>query len=616
VVVGLFGFFHFREVDPTNRRLTLAARGADIVLLDGDSVVGRVLPAETESGDLRVQARLDGASATSLRLRLAVGPEDRFWGFGEQYNYVDCRSQIVPIWTQEQGVGRSPMPVLPTQGSLVNAYYPMPYFVDPGRGVGFLLENTEYSIFDLGRSDGAHWTVEVWNGREASFLVFPGPRPKDVIAQLTKATGRPTRRPPDWAFAGVWLGAQGGSEAVAERLRVAQAADVPVTALWVQDWVGERGFGLGNQGVKYHWTWDQQLYPNLPEIIADLGAEDVRFLGYFNPFVAAAYDQYAEAVREGYLVQRADGVPYIFPIITFVGGLLDVTNPAAAQWFQGYARAAIDLGMKGWMADFGEWLPFDARLHDGAAPSFHNLYPTAWHELNRAPLEDAYPDGDFVLLTRSGFTGEAHIAQVVWAGDQTASFDPYDGLPTVVTAGLTSGLSGVFFFSHDIAGFSGGPSDRELFWRWTELGAFTPVMRTHDGLQKDKNYRFDSDPGTLAHFARFAQIHEALSPYLIATADEAARDGVPMVRHTALVDPDWDGAFAAHGQWLIGDDLLIAPAVERGALAVSVAFPEGEWTHLLTGERFDGRQKRLVSAPLGRPAVFARVGSAVPADLP
>ena len=606
----LFGFFTFRESGDWLRALGLAEddAGAIYVTLDG-AVIGTVTLSPTDAGSLRVTVDLgQGIGATALRLRFACFPADRFWGFGEQYNGVEFRGKTVPIWVQEQGVGRSAHPIRPPMGTLTDTYFPMPYFVDPGQGKGFLVENTEYSVFDLCDFDPTTWNVEVWNGSRVSFIVLPGPTGKDVVSQLTTEVGRPAAAPPDWAFSGVWLASQGGPAELWRRVGTALSAGVPLSAVWIQDWLGQREFGLGNRGVKYHWTADETLYPDLAGTIAALRAQGIRFLGYFNPFVVPKYEQYDAGAAEGFLITRANGEPYVFPIITFRGSLLDVTNPDAVAWFQGYAEQAVQTGMAGWMADFGEWLPFDAVLADGGAPEQHNLYPTAWHSASRDVLESAYPDGDFVLLTRSGYTGEQAVAQVVWAGDQSADWSTTDGLPTVVAAGLTLGLSGIPFFTHDIAGFSGGPSTKELFERWTELGAFTPVFRTHDGLKGEQNHRFDSDAETLAHFATMARVHAALLPCFQDLAAQAVAEGLPILRHTALVDPAWTEAYYAHAQWMIGDDLLVAPVVTEGAADVQVFFPEGEWEHLFTGERFSGRQVLTVAAPIGTPAAFGRVG--------
>ncbi len=603
-----FGVFHLWGEDEIARELEFEVVGGNLYLIDGSERIGQVLASLTDGGNLRFEIVVTEARPSQgIRLRFALWPGDRIWGFGEQYNFIDLRGHVVPIWVQEQGLGRAANPALPFQGSLTNTYFPMPWTFDPRKGKGMLLENTEYSVFDLGATDARSLRLDVWNGRRASLVFMSGPKPADIVRELTDEVGRPATRPPDWAFDGAWIASQGGTDAVRDRVDAAIEAGVPVSAVWVQDWVGLRDFGLENFGVKYRWVHDDTLYPHLDDLIADLGSQGIRFLGYFNPFVVPGYDHWADGIENGFVVRDDSGTPIVFLISTFFGGLLDVTNDDAIAWFQGYARDALELDMKGWMADFGEWLPYFSRLANGQASAEHNRYPTRWHLANRDLLEAAYDD-DFVLLTRSGFTGEHRVAQIVWAGDQETDWSATDGLPTVITAGLSAGFAGIPYFTHDIGGFSGGPREKELMLRWIELGAFTPFMRTHDGLKKLDNHHFDSDAETLAHFARFAKIHAVLGDYWKSLAEEATHSGLPIIRHTALVDPDWDESYDAHRQWMLGDDLLIAPVIAKGAQTVTAALPAGEWEHVFTGESFAGRQIVTVDAPIGEPAVFVRKG--------
>lgn len=606
-----YAFFKFEKKDAVSRPLAFAAGSDDgFVLKDGANDAGSVALEQTPAGHLRVVVTMNGPAPSAVALRFACAADDRFWGFGEQYNYVDFHGRALNAWVQEQGVGRSETPssFIPGQGSFTDSYFPMPYFLDPKKGLGFLIENMEFSRFDLCKSDAAQWRAEVWDANRVSFLVLPGPRPADVVAQLTAEVGRPDRTPPDWAFSGVWLAAQGGTKEVYDRFKSAMDAGFPVSAFWVQDWVGKRQFIPGQFGVKYRWVHDTELYPGLEKLIRKMSDRGVRFLGYFNPFVIPDFEHYEEAAQKGYLPLTPDGKPYNFQIITFPGSVLDVTNPDAVAYFKDYARHAVAMGQKGWMCDFGEWLPYDAVARGGTGRALHNAYATAWHRINREVLDEAFPDGDYIMLTRSGFTYEHKVAQIVWAADQEQNWEDADGFPTVVRAALTIGLSGVPYYSHDIAGFSGGPSTKELFMRWTELGAFTPVMRTHDGLKKKENHKFNSDPETLAHFSKIARIHAALLPYWKQLAGEAVTPGLPMIRHTVLVDPEWDAAYDAHRQWMLGNDLLFAPVIEQGADAVEVRFPAGGWVHILTGEKYSGRTIATVMAPIGTPAVFARDG--------
>ncbi|RMF17064.1 MAG: hypothetical protein D6761_05100 [Candidatus Dadabacteria bacterium] len=613
MVVGMFSFAR-QNVD-------------DVALVlrdDGNGRVAGVDPggrtwlvlhyAESGSGGWTIQVEnVSGEDLQGIGFSLPCQADDIFWGGGEQYNFVDLRGQSVDIWTQEQGVGRSENGT-PPFGDLTDTYYPVPWLAQPRQGWGLLIDSPAYSRLDVCDTQPGEVAIDVWDPNptlrlfgEADGDAETGPLRLTEV--LTRYTGRTPQLPPDWAWQGVWLGAQGGTTAVTERLQTALDAQIPVSAVWVQDWVGARNFGGDNFGVKYRWVHDQGWYPGLKETIADFAAQGVRFLGYFNPFVVPDYDDhYPEAVSNGYLVETADGDPYLFTIITFDGGLLDVFNDEAASWFQRYARAAAELGMRGWMADFGEWVPFDAHVAAGEGARWHNLYPERWHQLNRQVLEAAWPDGDFVLLTRSGFTHEARVAQIVWAGDQEASWDPGDGIPTVVTAGLTAGFSGIPLFTHDIAGFSGGPSDRELFQRWVELGAFSPFMRTHDGLRKHENHRFDSDEATLVHFRTMARLHQVMSTYFRELADESLASGLPLIRHTAMVDPEWPEAWQADHQWMLGDDVVFVPVVAPGVDRVDAWLPKGDWIEVFGSGQESGRQVVPTPAPIGKPALWVRAG--------
>ncbi|HOO55812.1 MAG TPA: glycoside hydrolase family 31 protein [bacterium] len=602
-----FGFHKLKKKNVEKVDVSFDKREFPMGIFNGNTSVGSLDFEVTGNGNLRGIIRIDNdLDIRSLKLIFSAGAGDRFWGFGEQYNYVDFRGMEVPVWVSEQGVGRMKKPKMPYHGTFTDTYFPMPYFIDPGQGKGFLLENTQYSSFTLMPKGREFWMVEVWDTHELSFLLLPGPKPADVVEQLTAEVGRPSRIPPDWSMSGVWLAAQGGMEKVWDRYEKAVAAGFPLSAMWVQDWVGNRHFGAGNYGVNYRWVHDDEFYEDLKLKIKKMNENGVRFLGYFNPFVIPENLHFQPCAENGYLVKNEAGEPYVFQIITFKGGIIDVFNPDAVEYFKSYARKGIELGLSGWMADFGEWMPYDSVSYAGSGKSLHNVYATEWHKVNRDVLEEMYPDGDYVMLTRSGYTNEHKVVQFYWPGDQEANWEESDGLPTVVNAGLTIGLAGIPFFTFDIAGFSGGPSTRELFMRWTELGAFAPVMRTHDGLQKLKNHKFDSDEETLKHFSKFAFVHKALLPYFRELAGEAVEKGLPVIRHTVIVDPDWDRSYEAHGQWMIGNDIAFAPVVDKGAVSVEISLPEGEWEHLLTGERVSGRKTVQVEAPVGTPAVFIR----------
>ncbi len=545
------------------------------------------------------------ADAKSIAVPLACDADASFYGFGEQYNGTDQRGETFPLFVSEQGIGRTAAPnMVGTQGNAHTTYLPMPYFVDH-RGFGTLVRTSYRTIVDLCATNERIAWIEVESDKPVEFVVFHGPTPKDVIRQLGNEVGRP-KAPPTWAYA-PWISAQGGRDAVLARVATLEQNNIQAGAIWSQDWTGKRMNVGGGYGVQYRWVADEMLYPDLAGMITDLHTKGYKFLAYANPFIMPNLDHWT-AMSDGDMLIRKGGQTYLHASPAGDSSHPDPTNPATGEYVRSQlSKMVTQLGIDGWMADFAEWVPLDAEYMDGSdGRAMHNRYPTEWHRWSREVMDKARPDGDWAVFTRSGWTGEQAVAQIVWAGDQEATWTKEDGLPTVIPALLNLGLSGFPFVTHDIAGFSGGPSTKELYMRWTELGAFTPIMRTHDGNMKDANWSWDKDAETTNHFRRMTHIHAALAPDFMALATEAAQTGTPILRHLMLEFPDDPEARKVNDQFLIGDALLVAPVVEQGATSRSVYLPKGTWFDVWTGQMHSGGSPIMMDAPMGKPPVFSR----------
>ena len=605
---GIFGVW---DIERSNEeKFMLHRTDESIRRVDDALVLGYSSADGTLQGELRVSAEdarrtrltfaVTGGVVDSLALPVRCDADGSFYGFGEQYNSTDQRGEAFSLLVKERIMGL-------LAGDTHATYFPMPYYLD-ARGFGALVE-TDYRVdVDLCKGDAEVAWIEVMGGEPVELLVFHGPTPLDVVEQLGATVGRPAA-PPDWAY-GLWICSQGGQQDVLDEVAALEAAQIPVSTFWVQDWTGFRPNLGGGFGVQYRWQHDPEHYPDLAGMISDLHGRGYKVLGYVNPFVDAGLpNHFPQMDSEGLLIKHPErDESYVFDAPCGEASHPDLSNPAArAHVKAAFAAAVTDLGLDGWMADFGEWLPFDARLQDGSDPvAAHNHYPVEWQRLTREVMDELRPDGDWVMFARSGWTGVQAVAQIHWVGDQWANWDEQDGLPTVVPAMLNLGLSGQPYVTHDIAGFFAGPSTKELFLRWTELGAFTPVMRTHEGNLQLDNWSWEKDAETTAHFRRFARIHDALGPDLKALSEQAQQRSVPMVRHLMLQYPEDEEARRIDDQYLLGADLLVAPVVEEGATSRSVYLPVGTWYHLWSGEPYQGGQRITVDAPIGSPPVFAR----------
>jgi alpha-glucosidase (family GH31 glycosyl hydrolase) len=355
---------------------------------------------------------------------------------------------------------------------------------------------------------------------------------------------------------------------------------------------------------------------------------------YFNPMVCTSYDPVFETAAAGDgLIEDSLGEPYLFRYSTatsFEVAELDFGSRAGRQGFASVAGEAIEDGYDGWMEDFGEYTPLDS-VGSGATPGtvLHNIYPRQYHCAARRVGESA--PRPIVRFQRSGWTGAAPCADVVWGGDPTTSWG-YDGLRSAVRQALSMGLSGVSLWGSDIGGFFSLFENRlspELLKRWVQFGAVSGVMRTEaDGIAIPAKERPEVwDPGQIANWRRYAKLRTQLYPYLQAAEGSYERTGLPLMRQLALAYPDDPRATGRDEEFLFGPDLLAAPVLEPGAGERRLYLPRGLWLDFwgsltfrerdgslrIRGGRLIGGHRTLkVPAPTGRLPLLLRAGTILP----
>jgi len=599
---GKLGSFKIREISAPPREQTVTANWE----------------IREEKGALVVTITASDRRRTVTDLVMETDGAVRWFGGGEQFSHVELTGHKVPFLVEENGIGRGDRPVTGLAnlagagGHEFSTYLPIPLILGTDN-TAYLIENDCFSEIDLSRPGRVGFKV---HDSRLVLRVWKADSPKELLTKVTAHLGRMPALP-DWAY-GTILGIQGGADLVRQRVKDAKAHENPVTAIWIQDWVGKKKTSIGS---RLHWEWrpDSLTYPDFRRFCKEMEAQGVRVLGYINPFLLEGTPMTDEAVSRRLIVHRRDGSPYLIPFGGFKGYMLDLTNPDARTWIKDIIRRnMIGNGLSGWMADFAEWLHFDALLNSGIDPKdYHNRYAADWALVNREAIQEAGRDGDIAFFSRSGWTGSAGISTLFWAGDQMVSFQEHDGLPSAINALLSSGLSGIQLNHSDIGGYTAINypvfkkylRDKELLFRWIEFEAFTPVFRTHEGLLPNDMVQYYTDDETQLFFARFARLHKRLEPYFRQLVKEAVETGIPVVRHPWLVCPDDPACLDTRQQFLVGDDLLVLPVTARGQKVVSGYFPDGDWIHLFYGTAFMGGRVNEVRAPLGSPAVFVRKGS-------
>ena len=570
-----------------------------------------------------------GAPANRVYLDWASSPQEGYYGFGAQFSLLDMQGHVVPMLPQEHGYGRGRQPLTlladlvdhGAGGHYYNTYAPVPFFLTSSMQALYS-ENTGYQAFNLTQGDIGQLEVD---GREAHGLIFAGSTPAGLLRAYRVATGQ-AQDLPAWTQQGLIVAAEGGTRAVLAHLHALLGHGVKVTGLWIQDWSGLHRTSFGEQ-VVWNWRLDTSHYPHWRKLLAFLQRRRIKLLGYINPFLtdtgkpAGPQNLYLVAKARGYLVETARGVPYAFHYPGNTAYLLDLTDPGAVAWLQGIMRRQlIGNGFDGWMADFGEELPLDAKLAKGpSSVAAHDLYPVLWAHLNAQVLNASGRRGKDLVFLRSAFGGSQAYLPALWLGDQLESWGGENGLASSVTALLSAGLSGFPTAHGDMGGFTSLVQfplhyvrTPELLMRWVEVDAFTSLMRGHEGNLPAKNAQLWSSPAVMGDLRRMVDLYEALAPYRSHLMQAAMRTDAPLDRPLFFNYPEDPRAYALGSrEFMLGRDVLVAPVFGPGVRSLDVYLPQGDWREIWTGRAYRSSRGALVHvpSPLGQPAVFSREGT-------
>jgi alpha-glucosidase (family GH31 glycosyl hydrolase) len=552
----------------------------------------RVAPAA--AGVLGVEASVQGGTLVDV---LATGvsfvapPGERHLGFGERSNAVDQRGREVENYVAEGPYQEVERPFLagfvPAAGYHPRddaTYFPIPWLLS-SRGIGVLVTNDETSVFRLSTDRPDAWSLEAATPR-LGLRVVAGPEPADVVRRFSELVGR---QPPIEApfFLGPWWQPKGDEASNIATLKAAGA------------------IGSVVQTYTHYLPCGDQVEQRERERTERFHAAGLAVTTYFNPMVCTQYTAaYEEARQRGVLTRNMLGEPYEYRYTgssQFFVGQVDFTHPDAFDYFGDLLDEAVGHGYDGWMEDFGEYTPLDARGYDGSTgEAYHNKYVVGYHAAARAYARDRAPR-PLARFNRSGWTGAARHSQIVWGGDPTTGWG-FDGLESAIMNGLTMGLSGVSLWGSDIGGFfalSEPQTTPELLARWIEFGFASGVMRTQaNGFQLQSQSRAQIfDAGLLPVWARYAKLRTQLYPYLSAAQAEYDRSGMPLMRHLALAFPDDPLATVRADEYMLGDDLLVAPVIRPDERNRTLYLPPGRWIDWWRSVTLDARGAPRLGSP-------------------
>ncbi len=514
---------------------------------------------------------------------LSLGVGECVYGLGERFTAFVKNGQVVENTNKDGGTGTD------------QAYKAVPFYLT-NHGYGVLVNETGPVSFEVAseRLSRVQFSLA---GESLEFCLIYGPAPKDVLRRLTALTGRPAL-PPPWSF-GLWLTTSfltNYDEAtVMGFIDGMKQRDLPLHVFHFDCfWMRE-----------FEWCsfeWDARTFPDPAGLLRRLHERGLKVCVWINPYIAQRSPLFAEGTAGGFFLKKPNGDVWQSDLWQPGMAIVDFTNPAARTWYTGHLRRVLDMGVDCFKTDFGERIPLDVVYHDGSDPlGMHNYYSVLYNQTVFNLLEETRGRGEAMLFARSSYaTGQRF--PVHWGGDCSSSFE---SMAETLRGGLSLGLSGFGFWSHDIGGFEGLPPE-PLYKRWVAFGLLSSHSRLHGSTSYRVPWNYNAAACEVLRF--FTKLKGRLMPYLWAKALEAHLTGVPMMRAMLLEFPDDPACDTLDRQYMLGEALLVAPVLSASGW-VEYFLPEGRWTHLLSGDVqnggrwFRGRYDEL-SLPL-----FVRPGS-------
>ncbi len=523
-------------------------------------------------GEVRVARLHQGMQAVGWELRVPISGTDTVVGGGENFQTVDLSGTTRVLLNRE----------LHGQAAAGLTYLNVPFFWCTA-GWGLLIDTGGPMLMDIGQREPG-WARFCLLGEELTATLLRGD-PRTLLQDYTALTGRAGPWP-EWAF-GTWMSrasymSEAELHAVIDRL---QAAGCPVDVIHVDAWLA------GNLFREFTCSWevDRARFPaGWTERIRQRG---VRTSLWLNPFVLADSPLERDLRQAHRLLTRANGDPA--PTVDRPNRhIIDFTNPDAVGWWSDQVRRLLrEERPDALKLDFGEEIPFDAICHDGRTGlEVRNVYAHLYQQATAAAIPAEHPP--MALFCRSGTAGSQQTP-CHWVGDTPST---WDGMAEALRACLSLSLSGFALVSHDAGGFhtpgskaiprrilDGEPArftadvDPELYARWGQWAAFSPVTRFHGTGEREPTAY--PDPWRSAVIAALT-CRQSLRPLLLDALAEARVSGMPMMRPLLLTHPHEPAARRAWHQYLLGTELLVAPVLAPGG-RTTIWFPEGSWEPLL-----------------------------------
>ncbi len=553
-----------------------------------------------------------------------LGFNEHFYGLGEKAAKLDKRRNSFVNWNSDTPgyiEGRDPI------------YQTIPFYLglQAGSAYGIFFDNSYRSYFDFGKSS----QQRAWfgaEGGELNYYFFYGPSIKKILGRYAELTGR-MPLPPLWALGNQQSRWSYYPEAmVDEVVKQYRERDLPLDVLHldIDHMQGYRVF-----------TWDTKRFPNPKELTERLARQGVKVVTIVDPGVKhqpptggsnpptarpelepqdRSYFVFNEGLKQDYFQRRRNGDLFIPRVWPGDSVFVDYSLSDARRWWGDLHRAYLDNGVAGIWTDMNEPADFvdqtgknqiDVVSYDEGEKSTHaknrNVFALLMARATYEGLERLQPDKRPYVITRAAYAGIQRYS-TMWTGDTNST---WESLALSIPMFQTLGLSGEPFVGSDVGGFI-GRGNGELLVRSYQVSFLAPFCRNHKVIDG-----YDQEPWRFGKYyediiRKYLKLRYALLPFLYTTLEEAHRTGVPLFRPLVLNYQDDANTYNIDDEFMIGEDLLLAPILSPGQTGRLVYLPKGSWFDYWTGKKYLGGTMVRVEAPLETVPMFVRAGAIVP----
>lgn len=544
----------------------------------------------------------DDATDYPVQAVKCLGKEDCIYGLGDKTGFLNKRYYEYENWNSDIPEAH--------EENFRSLYKSIPFFMVLGekKVYGIFYDNTFRSYFNFGKECEEYYFFGSNEGN-LDYYYIAGNSMQEILGHYTYLTGRAPMQQ-KWVLG--YHQSRWGYASEEEFRYIAKSMrenKIPMDGLH---------FDIDYMDHYKVFTWSDEKFPNQKGLMEELKGMGIKPIAIIDPGtkVEKDYYMYEEGMKNDYFAKTPEGETYVNEVWPGESVYPDFGKPQVRDWWGEKHKFLLDHGIRGVWNDMNEPasfrgpLPDDVVFTDEDRPALHKeMHNVYGHNMAKATyqglrkLDEKRP----FIITRACYAGSQKYA-TVWTGDNQSL---WNHLKMAIPQQCNLGLSGMNFMGTDVGGF-GADTTPELMARWVQVGCFSPLFRNHCafGCRSQEPWRFEKEITDI--YRKYVELRYELIPYFYDLMRNCEKTGAPILRPLVFHYPQDKNVRNLNDEFMVGEELLVAPVTEQGATARMVYLPEGTWYDYWTREKVEGGRRFIKEAPLDTCPIYVKSGSVLP----